>query len=67
MVRKMTKAEQLEHMIKVFSNISAEDLQITQDALKHVLEKKAAQTALRRQADNTKFMIVDPEKMKIMQ
>jgi hypothetical protein len=68
MIRKMTKQEQLNHMIKIFSNISIEELQVTQDALKHVLEQKQAQATLRQHSsDDVKFMVVDQDVLKIMQ
>jgi hypothetical protein len=67
MVRKMTKQEQLNHMIKIFSNISPEELEVTQDAIKHVIEAKKAQATLRQHSGDMKFMIVDPEALKIIQ
>jgi hypothetical protein len=64
----MTKQEQLNHMIKIFSNISIEELQVTQDALKHVLEQKQDQATLRQHSgDDVKFMVVDQDVLKIMQ
>ena len=65
MIRKMTKQEQVEHMIKIFSTLSKEDLQATKDALA-IVERA---TALREAKVKTtqSFMVLDMSKMKIMQ
>lgn len=58
MIRKMTKEERIAHLSKMTSIMSNEDIKELSDALAKEMIKRT---------QNMKIMIVDPEKLKIMQ